>query len=251
VIRIVPWGVCSDNWNRQKRLFPCQDEAVIEFVESLIRMVREHIDTIDSLLARYVAGTLPTPARVLVQAHLELKADNRIKVANLEAMAGLELMAIDPVALVDRDGMLAAVLGSNAPEATALVRGAEERVFPKALYDFVGFDAGDVPWRTKMPGFKEYDLGDIEGCHVNLFWIKPGRTVPAHTHEGSELSLVLDGAFSDARGHYGRGDISVADDSVDHRPSADMGQPCIGFAVMDAPLKLTGSFRQLIGDIIG
>jgi putative transcriptional regulator len=229
----------------------CLRGVAVELVESLIRMVREHIDTIDSLLARYVAGTLPTPARVLVEAHLELKPDNRIKVANLEAMAGLELLNIDPVALDDRDAMLESVLGSSLPGATRPVLNANERVFPKALYDFVGFDAGDVPWRTKMPGFKEYELGDIEGCHVNLFWIKPGRTVPAHTHEGSELSLVLDGAFSDARGHYGRGDISVADDSVDHRPSADTGRPCIGFAVMDAPLKLTGSFRQLIGDIIG
>jgi putative transcriptional regulator len=214
-------------------------------------MVREHIDTIDSLLARYVAGTLPTPARVLVEAHLELKPKNRIKVANLESMAGLELMEIDPVPLSNRDAMLAAVLASSAPEASTRDVDGSERVFPKALYDFVGFDANEVPWRTRMPGFKEYDIGEIEGCHVNLFWIKPGRTVPAHTHEGSEISLVLDGAFSDARGHYGRGDISVADDSVDHRPNADMGRPCIGLAVMDAPLKLTGSFRQLIGDIIG
>jgi putative transcriptional regulator len=213
--------------------------------------VREHIDTIDSLLARYVAGTLPTPARVLVEAHLELKPKNRIKVANLESMAGLELMEIDPVPLSNRDAMLAAVLASSAPEASTRDVSGSERVFPKALYDFVGFDANEVPWRTRMPGFKEYDIGEIEGCHVNLFWIKPGRTVPAHTHEGSEISLVLDGAFSDARGHYGRGDISVADDSVDHRPNADMGRPCIGLAVMDAPLKLTGSFRQLIGDIIG
>jgi putative transcriptional regulator len=214
-------------------------------------MVREHIDTIDSLLARYVAGTLPTPARVLVEAHLELKPKNRIKVANLESMAGLELMEIDPAPLSNRDAMLAAVLASSAPEASTRDVSGSERVFPKALYDFVGFDANEVPWRTRMPGFKEYDIGEIEGCHVNLFWIKPGRTVPAHTHEGSEISLVLDGAFSDARGHYGRGDISVADDSVDHRPNADMGRPCIGLAVMDAPLKLTGSFRQLIGDIIG
>ena len=147
---------------------PYPGETVVEIVESLIRMVREHIDTIDSLLARYVAGTLPTPARVLVEAHLELKADNRRKVANLEAMAGLELMDVDPVALSNRDAMLAAVIGSAAPATAAAVRGGEERIFPKALYDFVGFDANDVPWRTKMPGFKEYELGDIEGCHVNL-----------------------------------------------------------------------------------
>ncbi|KGF69097.1 transcriptional regulator [Hoeflea sp. BAL378] len=222
-------------------------------MESLIRMVREHIDTLDSLLARYVAGTLPTPARVLVEAHLELKPKSRIKVRNLEAMAGLELIAADPVALSDRDAMLASVLASQPTEQAPQpdLSAQQDRVFPRALYDFVGFDAADVPWRTRMPGFREYDLGDIEGCHVSLFWLKPGRTVPAHTHEGSELSLVLDGAFSDARGHYARGDISVADDSVDHRPNVDLGRPCIGFAVMDAPLKLTGSFRQLIGDIIG
>lgn len=214
-------------------------------------MVREHIDTIDSLLARYVAGTLPAPARVLVEAHLELKPENRVRVANLEAMAGQALMEIDPAALSDRDAMLAAIMESQAPETVAAAPKPDAMVFPQVLRDFIGFDAGDVPWRTRLPGYREYDLGDIDGCHVNLFWIKPGRTVPAHTHEGSELSLVLDGAFSDSRGHYGRGDISVADDSVDHRPCADPERPCIGLAVMDAPLKLTGSFRQMIGDLIG
>lgn len=218
-------------------------------------MVREHIDTIDSLLARYVAGTLPAPARVLVEAHLELKPENLVKVINLEAMAGLALMDIHPVALSDRDAMLAAVLKSRLASPDGSDAGARtdtgETVFPKALIDFVGFDAAEVPWRTRMPGYREYDLGDVEGCHVNLFWIKPGRTVPAHTHEGSELSLVLDGDFTDARGYFGRGDISVADDTVDHRPCAGRDRPCIGLAVMDAPLKLTGSFRQMIGDIIG
>lgn len=214
-------------------------------------MVREHIDTIDSLLARYVAGTLPTPARVLVEAHLELKPENRIRVRNLEAMAGQALNEIEPVALSDPEGMLAAVLASASPAPIKIKPSVPATVFPKPLYDFVGFDAADVPWRTRMPGLKEYDLGDIDGCHVNLFWIKPGRTVPAHTHEGSELSLVLDGDFTDARGYYARGDISVADDSVDHRPCAGLDRPCIGLAVMDAPLKLTGSFRQMIGDIIG
>lgn len=220
-------------------------------MESGTRMVREHIDTIDSLLARYVAGTLPAPARVLVEAHLELKPENRVRVRNLEAMAGQALLDVDPVAISDRDGMLEAIFSSKAPGAAETGEQSGQTVFPKVLYDFVGFDADDVPWRTRMPGYREYDLGEIEGCHVNLFWIKPGRTVPAHTHEGSELSLVLDGDFTDDRGFYGRGDISVADDSVDHRPCAGKDRPCIGLAVMDAPLKLTGSFRQMIGDLIG
>ena len=215
-------------------------------------MVREYIDTIDSLMARYVAGTLPEPARVLVESHLQLKPDNREHMRSLEAMAGQALSAIDPVPLRDRDAMLASILASPVPVRETLSRtDAKPTIFPKALHDFVGFDAGDVPWRTRMPGFKEYDIGDVDGCHVSLFWIKAGRTVPAHTHEGCEISLILDGDFCDDRGRFGRGDISVADDTVDHRPTAGTERACIGFAVIDAPLKLTGSFRQLIGDLIG
>lgn len=218
-------------------------------------MVREHIDTIDSLMARYVAGSLPTPARVLVESHLELKDDYRGYVRDLESLAGDELSEILPAELGGerRGRMLDAIFASRPQtgEAEPALRPTTGSIFPAALRNFVGFDADEVPWRTKLPGFREYEVGDIEGCHVSLFWIKPGRSVPAHTHKGCELSLVLDGAFSDVFGRYGRGDISVADDSVDHRPVAEKDRPCIGFAVVDAPLKLTGSWPQLVRDLIG
>ncbi|MEO1747072.1 MAG: cupin domain-containing protein, partial [Pseudomonadota bacterium] len=123
-------------------------------------------------------------------------------------------------------------------------------ILPTALQDFIGFKAEDIPWKTKMPGFREYDLPDVDGCHVSMFWIKPGRTVPAHTHEGVELSLIVDGAFHDSRGRFSRGDISIADDSVDHRPTAETDRPCIGFAVCDGALRLTGPLHQRLGDII-
>ena len=75
--------------------------------------------------------------------------------------------------------------------------------------------------------------------------------MPSHTHEGSELTLVLDGAFRDANGRYGRGDISLADEHVDHRPIAEDERACICFAVTDAPLRLTGSYRQFFSDFLG
>ncbi|MGO8344974.1 transcriptional regulator, partial [Rhizobium ruizarguesonis] len=51
-------------------------------------MVHEQIDTIDALMAHYVAGSLPEPARVLVQSHLDMKPDNRSLVNRLELLAG-------------------------------------------------------------------------------------------------------------------------------------------------------------------
>jgi putative transcriptional regulator len=70
--------------------------------------------------------------------------------------------------------------------------------------------------------------------------------MPSHTHEGSEITLVLRGGFSDATGHYRRGDIAIADSEVDHRPRADEDEDCICFAVTDAPLRLTGPVARFV-----
>ncbi|WP_411197009.1 ChrR family anti-sigma-E factor [Rhizobium sp.] len=214
-------------------------------------MVHEQIDTIDALMAHYVAGSLPDPARVLVQSHLEMKPDHRSLVNSLELLAGEALESVQQASIADRDRRLAAIFASASPimEPTAIKR-PEYALFPPTLRDFVGFEAEDVPWRTRLPGFKEYPL-DMDGCEVNLMWIRPGRALPAHTHKGMELILILDGAFNDERGRFGPGDISIADETVDHRPVAEKDRPCIAFAVSDGPVRLTGSFRQMIGDLIG
>ncbi len=209
-------------------------------------------DTMDALLARYVAGTLPEPSRILISAHLQLKPESRPLVHNLEVLAGAGLEDEAPKALSRRDERLEAIFGSKAPSSPEIrVKNAEAGVFTAELEKFIGCKAEDVPWRTKLPGLKEYDLGTVDGCEVSLFWIKPGRAIPSHTHEGTELFLVLDGAFNDESGRYGRGDISVADESVDHRPVAENDRPCIGLSVTDAPLRLTGSISRRIGDLLG
>lgn len=208
------------------------------------------IDTLDGLMARYVAGRLPEPARVLVEAHLALSARNRPLVKTLEGAAGIELEELPPSTIADRKDRLAAIFDSP-PMVSASPHDVRDPVLPDILRQFVGVGIDDIPWKTKMPGYREHLIGEIDGCEANLLWIKPGRKMPSHTHEGSEITLVLDGAFSDANGRYGRGDIAVADDSIDHRPIAENERPCICFAVTDAPLKLTGSYTQLFSDFLG
>lgn len=211
-------------------------------------MTADTIDTIDALMARYVAGTLPYPAHVLVQSHLEIADVNRGFVASLEDLAAEALEAGEPQPIDHRSQRLTSIFESDAPK--SVERAPSSSIFPTALRDFVGFDADDVPWRTKLPGFREYEF-DMDGCHASLFWIKPGRKIPAHTHDGQELTLVLDGAFTDIFGRYGRGDISVANEAIDHRPIAEKDRPCIGFAITDAPLRFTGPLGQRLSDILG
>ena len=160
---------------------------------------------------------------------------------------------MEPVPLVDRNKALAAIFDGDIRFDGREARPVSEScpVFPGRLQDFVGHAAKDVPWRSKLPGFREYRIGEFDGFEANLLWIRPGRAMPAHSHEGSELTLVLDGGFSDEGGHYVRGDIAVADETIDHRPLADDDGPCICFAVTTAPLTLTGSVAQLFSDIFG
>ncbi len=215
-------------------------------------MVRKHIDTVDALMAHYVAGTLPEPARILVAAHLEMKPDHRQLVCDLDCLAGEMLEQADPAPIPDRDRRLAEIFASAppVPEEAPAPRAASA-LFPRILRDFLGFEAEDVPWRTKLPGFRHYVHGTVEGCATSLMWVRAGRALPSHSHRGLELTLVIDGAFSDVRGRFGPGDISLADENLVHRPVAGKDGPCIAFSVMAAPIRLTGPLTQLIGDIIG
>jgi putative transcriptional regulator len=212
-------------------------------------MIGAQSGSIDALLARYVAGALPRPARVLVESHLEIKSENRAYVADLEGLAGEALEVVDLTPVSDRRGRLEAVFA--APELAGIApRQKSPSSFPRALRDFAGFDVGDVPWRTKLPGFRVHDFGEVDGCEMSLFWIRPGRALPSHTHLGSELTLILEGSFTDDIGHYERGDISIADETVDHRPVAGKERPCIALAVTDAPLKFTGPLFRRLADIL-
>ena len=77
---------------------------------------------------------------------------------------------------------------------------------------------------------------------ARLLFIPPGQAVPDHGHNGLELTLVLQGSFSDATGHFGVGDLEIADQDLQHIPTADPGAPCICLAATDAPLR----FRSLL-----
>jgi putative transcriptional regulator len=211
-------------------------------------------DMVSGLLAEYVLGGLSTPARVLVESHLELSPDAQIWLDDVQSVgSALASKAgkssapatphvfdqIEPVAFSDPDGALQAVMDVIEGESRT------SRV-PAALEAYLGMSLAEVPWKKVMPGLAEYRLPDQDGAEVSLLRIDGGRAVPVHTHHGSEITLVLQGGFSDGNGHYAAGDIAYADDDVNHKPVADPDEVCICFAVVDAPVELTGPFGRLM-----
>jgi putative transcriptional regulator len=202
---------------------------------------------IDALLAGYCAGALDRPTHSLVASHLLLKPDNRAFVAALEGLAAQEVEHLAPVPLASRDERLASIFGSSdtmrvVPPSSTL---------PAPLMRLIGSDVNDLKWRSKIPGVREYRVSESGRGEASLLWVRGGRRMPSHTHEGSEVTLVLKGAFSDTTGHYARGDVAIAEDDLDHMPMTDDREDCLCFIVTDAPLHLTGPVGRILDRFFG
>ncbi len=209
----------------------------------------------DVLMAEYVSGVLTKPANVLVDCYLELLPERQTFVRELEALAGHSLDMGDEAPIKDASMMLETIFATTDKSASdkipenILRKPQPDGWMPAKLKDFIGYGPQDVNWRMKIPGVYGHKI-TAEEYDVSLLKIKPGVSVPSHTHEGRELTLVLKGSFDDGPNHYKRGDISVADGNIDHKPVAGMKEECICFVVNDAPLRLTGPIGRIFSSVL-
>ncbi|HEY8579224.1 MAG TPA: ChrR family anti-sigma-E factor [Beijerinckiaceae bacterium] len=204
---------------------------------------------LDELFAAYGAGALDPARHALVASHLLLKPENRRFVRALEAASGSALAAQEAPPLARRDARLAAIFAAQPAPLHAPVAApadAASDTLPAPLRRFIGADLGALAWRFVIPGVRECKLGAVGGGDASLIHVRAGRRLPQHTHEGSELTLVLTGAFRDQQGRYARGDIALADSAIDHSPQVDDDGDCLCFAVTDAPLRLTSPIGRLV-----
>ena len=101
-------------------------------------------------------------------------------------------------------------------------------------------------WRMLGGGIRQQVISADKEGSLRLLYIPPGKAVPEHGHGGLELTLVLQGSFSDSAGRFKRGDVETAHAETDHQPVADQGQPCICLAATDAPLRFRSFLPRLL-----
>jgi putative transcriptional regulator len=122
---------------------------------------------------------------------------------------------------------------------------------PAVLVEAIRVAEARAGWRQQGPGIRGLRL-DVGGeARAEILRIEAGAATPRHTHKGQELTLCLIGGYSDGRGSYGPGDVSIADPTVTHQPKADDDGACFVLAVTDAGLKfegILGAIQKLIGE---
>lgn len=205
--------------------------------------IKHHIP--DPLLAAYAAGSLPYVFEVVIATHISMCDSCQAALAAHETTGGLVIESTRAIEVSDD-------LKSR------LLQGLDEEYSPREPAKRIGSYPGPVAelmqgntprWRSLGGGVRQDILSNGEDGSVRLLFIPPGTAVPDHGHNGMELTLVLEGSFSDETGHFGVGDLEVAYEDLDHTPMAGPDRPCICLAATDAPLKFNSWLPRLLQPI--
>lgn len=200
------------------------------------------------IIAAYAAGSLGHAYSLVVAAHVSMCDTCRAELAAQEAAGGVVLEGIGSETL--SEGLFDRLLDElDAPVVAEPVPASRNGIYPAPVMDAL---KGQLPkWKAVGGGVKQCVIGGDKDGVSRLLFIPPGRAVPDHGHNGLELTMVLQGGFSDGTGHFDVGDVEVADAELDHVPVADPGPPCIVVAATDAPLNFNTFLPRLFQPLFG
>jgi putative transcriptional regulator len=204
----------------------------------------------DEFVATYAAGALDEASSLAVAGHLTFCPACRAAAGMYEALGGTLIDAL-PASSLSADALAttlarARTASPSLEPQTPMATSAARQILPAPLRRYVGGDLEKAKWRILGPGIAHAPLIRNGSTVARLLRVAPGKSIFTHTHNGTELTLVLRGSYTSLGQRYCRGDIEMADESVDHRPVAGTEDICICLVVTDAPLK----FRHWLGGLI-
>ncbi|MBB1088410.1 cupin domain-containing protein [Lysobacter sp. SG-8] len=205
-----------------------------------------HLDA--STLLGHAAGAMPLAFSAVVEAHLAVCAACRQELERAERVGGALVAQQEGAPLADgaRQALLERLHAEGAPVAHAARPAAaapartDPDLIPRSLRPYFGERFSGLRWRMIGPGVHHVRAQGVDDGHLMLLRTAPGRSVPMHTHGGNELTMILQGAYDDALGHFAPGDVADLDGDVEHQPVTAPGVPCICVAATDAPLRFSG-----------
>jgi putative transcriptional regulator len=214
--------------------------------------VKHHLT--DDLLMGYSAGDLPEAFNLIIATHISLCDECRAALDSFDAVGGAVLDTCE-TASMSSDSLNAVLNMIHAQDSQVTPRDAKpvrmSATLPAPLCDYVEGGLENVKWRPVGMGVKQAVLKTSSEASARLLYIPAGTAIPDHGHKGMELTLVLQGAFQDEDGYFGRGDLEIASQDVNHTPVADISEDCICLAVTDAPLKFKGLVPRIAQPFLG
>ena len=212
----------------------------------MTKEITHHIP--DDMLMGYATGMLSQAFDLVISAHVSLSDDARARLETFEALGGAVLSDLDAVDVAE-DSLERTLAKISGMGPVVQRETSPDPVYPAAVRERLG--AEGLKWRSVGRGVKQHVLHSDDDGTARLLLIPAGRAMPAHSHHGTEMTLVLQGAFRDEDGVFARGDIEVADTQVNHTPIAEPGVDCICLVATNAKLKFQGLLPRIAQPFVG
>lgn len=216
-----------------------------------------HPDT--EILTAFSAGSLQLSVSLCVSTHVDRckKCQSELRWLNKVGSDFFEDQTSEPVSENLFDQLMKKVDSGSNPinnESNSLKpegNTSNGSDIPKCLKQFIPSRLEDLNWKKVSRSIEAVELcREKDGTKVELISIKPGASVPTHSHKYDEYTTILSGSFSDESGVYTRGDFILRDESHKHTPTATLDMPCICLTVTKAPIQMTGTFSRLLNPIL-
>ena len=215
-------------------------------------MITHHLS--DECLLEYAAGSLPEAESLIVASHLAMCGDCRQQLELLEEVGAvlLEDGEVENISDDSYEAVMAKIAAPLGEEPSRRIEFGEDtlRLIPAPLRGYLDGDLSKLQWKRSGRGIEEVSLKHQGDTRISLLRIRPGQKIPSHTHSGEEYTLILDGGYTDGDAHFGQGDVSHLDGTVDHAPVADPGRPCLCLSVRTGPPRLTGIVGRILNPFI-
>lgn len=214
------------------------------------------------MLIDYAAGSLPLTHALCVSTHIEHCPECQQQLRKLETLGAhlFDDVSTEFRHLDDLKQCVLVKLNESDPVSDSVPKESteskldaflEDYPVPKSLRQFVKKSYDQLNWTRLSPSFKIATLYNEEnGAQVALTRVKAGAHMPSHTHTGDEITLVLEGAFSDEAGIYRKGDFIQRGANHKHKPIVTKDAECICLTVLDAPIEFTGWLTRLLNPLI-
>ncbi|MGF1735486.1 ChrR family anti-sigma-E factor [Photobacterium satsumensis] len=204
------------------------------------------------LLSRYACGELESSSSIVLSAHLEFCPHCRQKMASIETEQASQLEKSIPAELSPSMNAMMMDIMNHQPTDLPVVDdiidnqlSLEGKAYPlpSALQrhnDKIG------PW-SRLPGNIKRAQIEVSGdSKMNFIYMDSDSSLPEHTHQGQEITLVLAGEFYDENGTYRPGDFIVQTEEHKHIPRTRQGQDCLCLTLLSAPLHFTSGLATLL-----
>jgi len=219
----------------------------------------------DNTLLEFSAGNLPSAVALCVSTHLSHCPECKNKVSEYNVLGGsfLKNTAKSEPVKFSFDQLMQRIEDDQNEADNALpqelsiskekVKTAFEnsnRVNEKVITKLLKSNE-PLTWRKVSKSLHEAVLKTGQSSHEVCFHkIKKGGKVVEHDHKGVEITVVLEGSFSDESGTYKSGDYIEMQPGNIHKPRATQDSDCLCLTVVEAPVRLTGIVGKLVNPFI-